>query len=47
MNNLKTFEYVVLLVNIFYEKVQKDKTSGNLFNTIAKVDWESHLTKNV
>lgn len=34
---------IVLLVNTFYEKVQKDEAIGFIFNDIAKVNWEKHL----
>lgn len=45
MEDLKTREDIIVLVNTFYTKVQENKTLDNLFNTVAKVDWESHLPK--
>lgn len=36
---------VELLVNTFYERVQKDDLIGPIFNEIAKIDWDHHLPK--
>lgn len=42
INNRKDIE---LLVNLFYEKVQKDEKIGYIFTDIAKVNWQLHLPK--
>lgn len=36
-------EDVKMLVNTFYDKVQKDDTIGFIFNTIIGGDWSHHL----
>lgn len=33
------------LVNVFYDKVKKDKAISYFFNDVAKVNWEDHLPK--
>ena len=38
-------EDVALMVDLFYDKVVKDELLGPIFNTIAKVDWDTHLPK--
>ncbi|MDN3586410.1 group III truncated hemoglobin [Pedobacter aquatilis] len=38
-------EDIILLVNTFYEKVQKDGKIGAIFTDIAKVNWSHHLPK--
>lgn len=44
-NDITNRADVELLVNTFYNKVQKDKTLGYIFNDVAKVNWETHLPK--
>lgn len=44
-DDIKNIEDIKLLVNTFYEKVQKDDTIGYIFNDVIKVDWETHLPK--
>jgi hemoglobin len=41
--DIKNLDDIKLLVNSFYEKVQKDEVIGYLFNDVAKVNWEKHL----
>lgn len=36
---------IVRLVNAFYAKVRADEPLGNVFDGVAKVDWETHLPK--
>jgi len=43
MNDIKTREDVILMVDSFYKKVLKDDTIAYLFTDIAKVNWETHM----
>ena len=47
MGNLKkdisSFEDIKLLVNKFYEKVNKDDILAWIFNDLSKVNWKIHL----
>lgn len=36
---------VELLVNTFYDHVQKNEVLGPIFNDVAQVDWGHHLPK--
>ncbi|MBC8053693.1 MAG: group III truncated hemoglobin [Sphingobacteriaceae bacterium] len=45
MKDLISREDIELLVNAFYQKVQKDDVIGFIFNDVAKVNWEQHLPK--
>jgi hemoglobin len=45
MKDVENFDDVKLLVDAFYEKVNRDETLGPIFNQIAQVDWEEHLPK--
>lgn len=36
---------LVRLVDHFYDKVRADEDLGNVFDQVAKVNWESHLPK--
>lgn len=36
---------IELLVNTFYDKVQKSTIIGYIFNDIAQVEWGTHLPK--
>ncbi|WP_338870423.1 group III truncated hemoglobin [Spirosoma sp. SC4-14] len=38
-------EAIRLLVDSFYEKVQKDPLLGPVFTDVAQVDWGKHLPK--
>lgn len=44
-SDIKTEEDVVIMVNSFYEKVNKDKRLSFIFNDFSKVDWDLHLPK--
>ncbi|MDP4662110.1 MAG: group III truncated hemoglobin [Salibacteraceae bacterium] len=35
---------VKLMVDCFYQKVNEDELLGTIFNGIAKVNWDSHLS---
>lgn len=45
MKELENREDIVTMVNTFYTHLQQDKELDYLFNTVAKVHWESHLPK--
>ena len=36
---------IELLVNRFYEGVREDKTLGFIFDSVAEVNWDTHLPK--
>lgn len=36
---------IVLLVNSFYDVVRDNKIIGPIFNSVVKVDWDTHLPK--
>ena len=38
-----SFEDIKLLVDKFYEKVNKDDLLSWIFNNLSKVDWKTHL----
>ena len=40
---IKNKEDIILLVDEFYKKANKDPLLGPVFNDIAKVNWEKHL----
>lgn len=41
--DLQTEEDIKLLVDTFYDAVNKDELLSPVFNTTAQVDWERHL----
>lgn len=45
MKDMETREDIILFVNSFYQKVEKDPTIGYIFTDIAKVDWSHHLPR--
>ncbi len=45
LKDLNNEEEIVVLVNAFYAKVQKDETIGHIFSDVAHVDWEKHLPR--
>lgn len=45
--DLSSDEDIRKLVHAFYDKVQKDKRLGYIFNDAAGVNWETHLPKMV
>ncbi|MGB0389929.1 MAG: group III truncated hemoglobin [Salibacteraceae bacterium] len=38
-------EDIILMVNSFYEELQKDEELNHMFNVVAKLDWDSHMPK--
>ncbi|MFN8416982.1 MAG: group III truncated hemoglobin [Cytophagaceae bacterium] len=36
---------IVLMVDTFYDRVNKDDLLSNIFNNVAQVDWQAHLPK--
>lgn len=45
MDDLKDRNDIVVLVNKFYDKVNKDDKIAFFFNDIVKVNWDLHLPK--
>ncbi len=43
--DISSREDIILMVNTFYEHVQKDAELDHVFNGVAKIDWETHLPK--
>src|SRR5690242_5382959 len=44
-NDIENFDDIKLLVNTFYEKVKQDEKIGFIFNDVAKINWDIHLSK--
>lgn len=45
MNDIKSRNDIVTLINTFYTKVRQNPVIGYIFNDIAKVNWKTHLPK--
>lgn len=43
--DIQNKEDIKLMVDQFYEAIQKDTLLGPIFNDVSKVDWKSHLPK--
>lgn len=43
--DIQTEEDVELMVNSFYDKVNKDELLSYVFNDFSKVNWKAHLPK--
>ena len=43
--DIQSKEDIKLMVDRFYEVIQKDTLLGPIFNDVSKVDWPSHLPK--
>jgi hemoglobin len=43
MKEIENIEDIKLLVNTFYDKVNRDELLSPVFNDFAKVDWPHHL----
>lgn len=43
MKDITTKKDIVLLVNTFYQKVQKDELIGPIFQDVAQINWDKHL----
>lgn len=41
--DIESRDDVIVLVNLFYEKVKKDEQINYFFTDVVKVNWESHL----
>jgi len=44
-NDISSEKDIKLMVNTFYDKVNKDTLLSYVFNDFSKVDWNSHLPK--
>jgi hemoglobin len=42
--DIQTQAHIRILVDRFYEKVNRDALLAPIFNEVAGVDWPSHLT---
>ena len=45
IRDIENREDIILMVNTFYEHVQKDEELNMIFNDVAQLDWETHLPK--
>lgn len=45
LKDLQTKEDIKLMVDSFYEKVNKDELLGTIFNDVANTNWDVHLPK--
>lgn len=45
MKDIANRHDIELLVNSFYDKIRQDPTIGFFFNTLMKVNWDTHLPK--
>ncbi len=43
LQDIQNIDDIKILVDKFYEKVNKDELLSPIFNDIAKIDWEEHL----
>ena len=43
MKTIESKEDIIVFVDTFYKKVNKDELLSRIFNAIAKVHWESHM----
>ncbi len=41
--DIRNIEDIILLVDLFYEKVNQDSLLSPIFNEFASVNWEEHL----
>ncbi|RMG78522.1 MAG: group III truncated hemoglobin [Bacteroidetes bacterium] len=44
-HDIKTSEDVRLMVDTFYQNLQKNDSLNHVFNRVAQVDWNTHLPK--
>ncbi len=42
-SDIRNREDIILLVNTFYAKVERDAIIGPIFTNVANVDWDKHL----
>lgn len=45
LKDIETRADIELLVDSFYQKVQKNQELDHVFNGVAQLDWEKHLPK--
>ncbi len=45
MNDIKSREDIITVVNAFYDKVNENEELSYFFNDIFKLDWDLHLPK--
>lgn len=45
LTDIANIEDIKILVNKFYDKVNTDTLLSPIFNEVAKIDWNTHLTK--
>jgi hemoglobin len=45
MNDLSSRTDIEHLVDTFYERIGDDARLGPIFNTVARVDWDTHLPR--
>lgn len=43
MKTIESQDDIIVLVDTFYQKVNKDELLSPIFNKIAKVHWDSHM----
>jgi hemoglobin len=43
MNDIKTREDIIVLVDSFYGKIKTNNLLAPIFNDVAKIDWQHHL----
>lgn len=43
MKTIETQQDIIVLLDTFYDKVNKDELLSPIFNDIAKVHWETHM----
>ncbi len=43
LQDIATEQDIKVLVDSFYDRVNKDEVLGPIFNDVAKVDWDHHL----
>ena len=47
MKDIESVQDIALLVDTFYGRVQQDDLLSFAFNTVAQLDWETHLPRMV
>lgn len=43
--DIENREDIILMVNSFYDELQKDEELDHMFNVVANLDWDAHLPK--
>ena len=47
LKEIKSIDEIKLMVDTFYDRINKDDLLSPIFNDIAGVNWELHLPQNV